>query len=630
MMLVTDKKRTQPAGYAGALLRVDLTTGRLWEQTFDDEFARTYVGGTGMGARILYDEVGADVQWNDPENRLIMATGPLAGTPTWGSGGLSVVTKGAITGGGTSTQANGFFGANIKSSGFDGIVFEGRSEEWVYLFIQNGTAELRDATHLLGLDTWETQDHLYEELGMSGHQLSVYSIGPSGENLIRFAGIQGDYGHVASKNGCGAVMGSKRVKAVAIARGNRGIFVADPRGVFRTADDIAYQMRSELPGQNFYTIGTLGGVTGLAPVGGLPIKNLTTNILPPEADMSKWEPLELREGFDHRGHQCNACGMHHCHMQVIREGAHKGEVVDEPEYEGWVGAGWVWGCTDRTKVSWMNTQCDRAGVDVNEFGWVIAWVMECYEKEYITREQLGGIQAVWGDADAAYELLQMLCTRQGFGDLLAEGVKRASEQYGGPAADCAVYTMKGAQPRGHDHRALWAEMLDTCTSSTGTFETGTVPRSDEFGVPPLTEPQNPEQVPKFVAGMLGRMDFEDSIGTCKFTTGTTLASLAEALNAVTGWKYTKDDAMYLGRRTAALLRAFNLRCGIGPELEKPSVRYGSTPIDGPAAGVSTAPHWDHMLDRWYQLVEYDRDSGRPWPHLLDRLGLPDVKAELWG
>ncbi|MBX7110477.1 MAG: hypothetical protein K1X87_01355 [Dehalococcoidia bacterium] len=629
-MLVTEKKRNQPAGYAGALLRVDLTTGRLWEQPIDDEFARSYVGGTGMGARILYDEVGADVQWNDPENRLILATGPLAGTPTWGSGGLSVVTKGAITGGATSTQANGFFGANIKSSGFDGIVFQGRSDQWVYLYIHNGTAELRDASHLLGLDTWETQDHLYEELGLSGHQLSVYSIGPSGENLIRFAGIQGDYGHVASKNGCGAVMGSKRVKAVAIVRGNRGIYVADPRGVFRTADDIAYQMRTELPGQNFYLIGTLGGVTGLAPVGGLPIKNLTTNILPAEADMSKWEPMELREGFDHRGHQCNACGMHHCHMQVIRDGVHAGDVVDEPEYEGWVGAGWAWGCTDRTKVSWMNTQCDRAGVDVNEFGWVIGWVMECYEKEYLTRQDLGGIQAVWGDADAAYELLQMLCTRQGFGDVLAEGIKRAAEHLGGPAQDCAVYTMKGSSPRGHDHRALWPEMLDTCVSSTGTLESGGPTRPQELGLPATLQVQSPDDVPRQVALTLGRRHFEDSIGTCFFTTSTTIAAIAEAVSAVTGWNYTKDDAMYLGRRTAALMRAFNLRSGIGPELERPSARYGSTPVDGPAAGVSTAPHWDHMLDTWYELVEYDRESGRPLPELLDRLALPEVKAELWG
>lgn len=629
-MLVTDKKRTQPAGYAGALLRVDLTTGRMWEQAIDEDFARTYVGGTAMGAKILYDEVGADVQWNDPENRLILATGPLAGTPTWGSGGLSVVTKGAMTGGATSTQANGFFGANIKSSGFDGIVFEGQSEQWVYLYIHNGTAELRDASHLLGLDTWETQDHLYEETGLSGHQLSVYSIGPSGENLIRFAGIQGDYGHVASKNGCGAVMGSKRVKAVAIARGNRGIHVADPRAVFRTADDISYELRTELPGQNFYQIGTLGGVTGLAPLGGLPYRNLTTNIIPTEVDMSKWEPMELREGFDHRGHQCNSCGMHHCHMQVIREGAHAGDIVDEPEYEGWVGAGWAWGCTDRNKVSWMNTQCDRAGVDVNEFGWVIGWVMECYEKEYITRQQLGGIQATWGDADAAYELLQLLCSREGFGDLLAEGVKRASEQYGGPAADCAVYTMKGASPRGHDHRAMWPEMLDTCVSSTGTLESAGPIRPAELGLPAVIEVQNPEDVPRVVAGTLGRRHFEDSIGTCWFTTTTTIANIAEALSAVTGWNYTKDEALHLGRRTAALLRAFNLRCGIGPDLERPSARYGSAPVDGPAAGVATAPHWDNMLDSWYRLVEYDRESGRPLPHLLDRLGLPEVKAELWG
>lgn len=621
---------TTPLGYAGAILRVDLTSGRTWSEPLLEERAHTYLGGTGLGARILYDEVPAEVGWDHPDNRLILATGPLAGTPLWGTGGLSVVTRGALTNGATSTQANGFFGANLKSSGFDAIVVQGQSDRWVYLYIHNGVAELRDAAHLLGRDTWETQDTLAEETGLQGHALSVYSIGPAGERRVRFAAIQGDYGHVASKNGCGAVMGAKRLKAVAIVRGNRGIRVSDPRGVFESADSVSYTLRTELPGRNFYELGTMGGVAGLLPAGGLPVKNFTTNLKPESADMAQWQPLVLREGFDHRGHQCNSCGMQgHCHMQVIRDGAHKGEIVDEPEYEGWVGAGWAWGNTNPTEVSWMNTQCDRACVDVNEFGWVIGWVMECYEKGYLTKEQLGGIEATWGNVDAAKALLDLLTAREGFGDVLAEGVKIASERVGGPAAECAIYTMKGSSPRGHDHRALWPEMLDTCVASTGTLESAGAQQPQELGLPAAIEVQNPADVPKLVAGMLGRRHFEDSLGVCWFTICTTLANISDALNAVTGWDYSKDDAMLLGRRTAALLRAFNLRCGIGPELEKPSARYGSTPVDGPAAGVSIMDHWDEMLDTWYRLVQYDRASGRPLPELLDRLGLPDVKADLW-
>ena len=180
---------------------------------------RTYLGGAGLGAKILWEEVPAGVNWDDPENRLVLGTGPLAGLPVWGTGGLTVVTRGAMTNGGTSTQANGFFGANLKYCGYDAIVVQGQAPEWTYLLIRGDRIELRDARHLVGKDTWETQDALNGELGYSGHMLSVYSIGPAGESLVRFAAIQGDYGHVASKNGVGAVMGKKRLKAVAIVRG---------------------------------------------------------------------------------------------------------------------------------------------------------------------------------------------------------------------------------------------------------------------------------------------------------------------------------------------------------------------------------------------------------------------------
>ena len=621
---------TRPPGYAGAILRVDLSTGRTWSEPVDEQYTRTYLGGAGIGAKVLYEEVPAEVTWDHPDNRLVLATGPLAGTPVWGTGGLTVVTRGALTNGATSTQANGFFGANLKTSGFDAIVVQGQSERWVYLYIDNGTAELRDASHLLGKDTWETQDALCQETGLSGHMLSVYSIGPAGENLVRFAAIQGDYGHVASKNGCGAVMGNKRLKAVAIARGNGGISVADVRGVYQSADEISHDLRTDPSTRSLYEYGTLPGVSNLSRMGALPIKNYTTNLVPAEADMARWEAPALRNGFDHRGHQCNACGMHHCHMQIVPDGPHKGAMVDEPEYEGWSGCGWAIGATDPVGVSWLNTQCDRACVDVNEFGWLIGWVMECYEKGYLTKEDLDGVEAKWGDVEAANAILQMTCRREGFGDVLAEGVKRASEQLGGPAAECAIYTMKGATPRGHDHRTRWEEMLDTCTASTGTLEAGGAVKPLEMGLPAQIHPQDPDAVPELVGKLLGRRHFEDSLGACIFTTRTTLENLANALNAVTGWTYSKDDALHFGRRTAALLRAFNLRCGIGPEMERPSARYGSVPVDGPTAGVASEPHWDHMLDVWYRTVGYDRATGKPLPDLLDQLGLAQVKADLWG
>src|SRR5258706_8874677 len=231
-----------PGAYAGQILRVDMTKGKCWAEPWGAERMRQEIGGIGLGAMILYKETAKgkkNVAWDDPENRLVLATGPLAGLPVWGTGGLTVITIGAGTNGPTSTQANGFFGTNLKYCGYDAIVVQGQSKTWKYLYIQDDVIELRDASHLKGKDTWETQDQLYNETGLAGHQLSLYSIGPAGENLVRFAAIQGDYGHVASKNGCGAVMGKKRLKAVAIVKGTKALRAADPRGVMQAAEDMS-------------------------------------------------------------------------------------------------------------------------------------------------------------------------------------------------------------------------------------------------------------------------------------------------------------------------------------------------------------------------------------------------------
>jgi aldehyde:ferredoxin oxidoreductase len=321
--------------------------------------------------------------------------------------------------------------------------------------------------------------------------------------------------------------------------------------------------------------------------------------------------------------------MHHCHMSVIRQGAHKGAVVDEPEYEGWSGAGWTIGATEMQGVAWLNTQIDRACVDVNEFGWLCGWVMEGVEQGWITRQQLG-FDLKWGDTEGANRLLQMINKREGFGDLLAEGVKRAAEKLGGSALEAAVFTAKGASPRGHDHRARWEEMLDTCTSSTATMETGNPVHQTEVGLPARINPFDGEQVALIVAGCRGRRNFEDSLGICIFTTRTRLENVCRALSAATGWTYTVEEAMRQGRRTAAINRAVALRCGLTPDLEKPSPRYGSTPHNGPAKGQSVSAQWEKMVDTWYGLVGYDRKTGKPRPETLKALGLDWLAKELWG
>src|SRR5713226_7622760 len=234
-----------PFGYAGKLLRVDLSARRAWAQPFDEGHARKYLGGTGFGARMLYDEVPVSVTWEHPENRISLITGPMAGSLSWGTANMSVVTRGTLTNGATSTQANGFFGHCLKFSGWDGIVFQGQASEWVYLYVEDDHVELLPAADLLGLDTWQLQDELMTRHGRGGHQMSVYGIGVAGEHLVKFAAIEGDYGHVASKNGVGAVLGKKKIKAVAIVKGTKSLRAADYRAVVQTADDIGHELKTD-------------------------------------------------------------------------------------------------------------------------------------------------------------------------------------------------------------------------------------------------------------------------------------------------------------------------------------------------------------------------------------------------
>jgi len=228
MSHLSDQPASLPGGIMGRIVRVDLTSERLSVEPLTASVARQWIGGTGLGARTLYDEVPAGVEWDDPENRLIIAAGPLAGTKVHGAGTYSAVTKGPMTNLLGATQANGFFGAYLKQNGYDAIILQGQARRWLYLFIAEGVLELRSADHLLGKDTWETEGALLAELGFKFRMLSVHSIGQAGEHLVRFAAIAGDQGHVAAHNGVGAVMGSKRLKCIAVARGKQQVPLAHP------------------------------------------------------------------------------------------------------------------------------------------------------------------------------------------------------------------------------------------------------------------------------------------------------------------------------------------------------------------------------------------------------------------
>jgi aldehyde:ferredoxin oxidoreductase len=244
------------------------------------------------------------------------------------------------------------------------------------------------------------------------------------------------------------------------------------------------------------------------------------------------------------------------------------------------------------------------------------------EKGYLDEEVLG-FKTKFGDVQGAERILKMVATREGFGETLAEGVKRASLKIGGEAAKAAIYTIKGNTPRGHDHRNRWAEMFDTCVSNTGTIETHM-----SVMVPEAQGPQNPMVVSSEVAKTKGMMQLEDSVGTCRFNTKMNHVRIAKAVSAATGWDMSPEEAFNVGRRAVNLLKAFNLQTGLGKEQDKPSHRYGSTPVDGPTKGISILPHWEKMLTNYYTLMGWEPETGIPLQKTLEQLDLRHVAKDL--
>src|SRR4030042_4323412 len=461
-----NKGQYKQDGYAGKILRVDLTAGTTNEEVPGEEVLRKWVGGAGLGAMYLYDEVNPDIDCFDPENRRIFATGPLAGTSVPGGGTFSVSTKGCLTNGATSSQANGYLGAYLKFSGLDGVIIQGASDKFIYLYVHDGIAEIRDATHLIGKDVWETDELIKDELGYKKTEMSVAAIGPSGENLVKFAAIVADRGHVAGHNGTGAVMGSKRLKAIAVARGKNRISLSDPEKISELSREIVDTIKNSRMGSNLYKYGTLGTYRMVEKTGALPIKNYTTNVYPDKDKLEQFSPEYIRGRFNPKHNPCWACQMHHCHESTITEGPYTGMVVEEPEFECLSAMGSQIGNMEVASAMMLTNVVDRLGLEMNETSWVIGLAMECYEKGLTTKDDTGGIELNWGNAEATREILHKIAHRQDIGDILAEGAMRAARIIGKGAEEFAVHTLKGNTPRGYDHRGYLTEMFDKLTSNT--------------------------------------------------------------------------------------------------------------------------------------------------------------------
>jgi len=610
-------------GYLGEVLRVDLSSGKTSAEDLSRSFIEKWVGGVGFGARYLYEEVPAGVKWSDPENRLILTTGPLAGSGVYGAGTFNVASKGPLTNLAGCSQANGFFGAYLKFSGFDGIIFQGKASNLVYLLIKEGKAEIRDARHLAGKDVWETEDALRRELGVKEREVSVFGIGPAGEHGVLYSSIVGDRGHLAAHNGLGTIMGSKNLKAVVTYRGKRNFEIKNPELLKEKNEAMFEHAKGFGP---FYQWGTGGGFSALYGIGCLPVKNYTTNIFPEHERMNG---QYMRTHFEIRPKPCYMCRIAHVKEVTVTEGPYKGFVGEEPEYEQLAAWGPQISNTDLGAVVMLSYEVDRLGMDCNEASFTIGWVMECYEKGIFTKKDLDGLDMNWGNVEAVKTMLNKIAKREGIGDLLAQGVMRASRKIGGEAADRAIYTQKGCTPRSHDHRGgRWAELFDTCLTNTSTIEsTWAGVHTQLVDLPTVSDPFSHEEMSTTNAKFSGIRQFDDCLGTCRIASTHPKLQL-ECLNAVTGWALTLEDAFTIGRRVINQLRVFNFRHGMKKEDERPSKRYGSIPVDGPAQGKNIMEKWDWMVENYYTLMGWDPKTGKPLPETLKKLGLEDLIKDL--
>ncbi len=618
---------TKLGGYMGKMLRVDLTKELITEEETDVAKLKNFVGGTGLGVKIMYDEVPPGIEWSDPGNRIVWFTGPLTGSKAPGSGTYGVATKGPLTNLFVASHANGFFGPRMKFAGFDGVIFQGAAKRWVYLYLHDGVAELRDAAHLLGRDTWETEEMLQKEIGEP--QVSVSCIGPAGENLVKYACICSDRGHICSTNGCGAVMASKKLKAIAV-HGKAAVPIHDKER-FKAAVKLWHeQNNTTMWGMMIPAMGTNAQYSAGIDFGYLPVKNLTANNFP---EHPRFNGDQLRVYYQGKSHPCYACRFNHCHEIELKSGPHKGAIVEEAEYEGTAAFSSMIGNTDVDATEWLNNLNDRLGMDAKEQAFTIGLAIECYEKGLLTKKDTDGLELKWGNVQAIEALLHKIARRNGFGDVLAEGVMRAAEKIGGDAPKFAVYTHKGNAPHVHDGRGMWSMLFSMAISDMGSIPCGDMgdvgDLMDLIGANALDPAQafSADMIPKGQAINARRGHFIDCLGTCMFVSGVQFTTIAEALSAVTGWEFTWRDCAHIGERILNMMRAFNLRHGLTREHNTLSPRELEPPPEGVAKGITIAPVFDQMIDTYYEAMGWDKD-GRPLPETLKRLGLDSVARDL--
>ena len=614
-------------GYHRRILRVNLTDGQITVETPDDVFYRRYLGGAGFVAYYLLKEVPPDTDPLGPDNRLIFACGPLTGAPLAGSGRNAIGARSPLTGAMGESEVGGFWGAELKAAGFDAIIVEGQASSPVYLWVHDGEVELRDAAHLWGLENKPTHTAIRKELGEKRARVAL--CGPAGEKLVRYANIMADLKHAAGRTGLGAVMGSKKLKAVAV-RGTGKLPLADPAQVGALARWMRDNYR-DLMGK-FPDLGTGVSTVPYNQSGALPVHNFRDGRLD-GADVLGREGLA--EHVVIRMESCYACVVGCKKVAALDEPYPVDQAYGGPEYETATGLGSNCGVTDVYAVTKASERCNALGLDTISAGGTIAFAMECYEEGLLTAEDTGGLDLRFGNAETMLQLLELIAARQGIGDLLAEGSKLAAERIGGGAERFAVH-VKGQELPYHDPRIQHGLGLGYAISYTGADHMHNAFDSSyehEAGLDSVRnlgvlEPMpatwlGPEKVRAVIYGSL-RRHLDNCLVLCNFLPYRN-DQVVEAVRAVTGWDTNAWELWKAAERLVTMARAFNVRQGFTPADDRLPPRM-SEPL-GPGAPIDPAAV-EAAQPIYYEMMGWDPVTGVPRAAKLHELGIGWVASLL--
>ena len=607
-------------GYAGKILWVDLTVNKVTIEHLNKNIVRKYIGGTGLATRILYDQTSVETDPLGPDNPLIFMTGPFTGTKVPLSGRHHVVSRSPLTGIFGESDVGGRWGTELKKSGFDGVVVRGSAKKPTYIWINGANVELSSADHLWGLDTYDVDPILKRE---TDNNAAVTSIGQAGERLALISSImsEGKDGRAAGRCGLGAVMGSKKLKAIVV-KGDMDISVADPQDLFNSIKEYGPLYVKQAKYLRDY--GTSGGITTIAYLGDLSVKNWTEGITPDEVENLSGK--KMAESILSSRYYCFSC-LIGC-GRVVTNTTGKYSPVDGggPEYESvaLLGANVL---VDNLKaVSKANELCNRYGLDVISTGAVIGFALEAYDRGLLKPEDCGEDKLQWGDPDLIVSLIHKIGQRKGLGMLLGNGVKRVAEKLGGSASEFALH-VKGLELPAHDPRAHNSLALGYATSSRGAchnqasshiFERMAI--LPELGYPDVQDRFGVEGKGLLVAKLQDYMAMFDSLKVCKFlTVGNVQPSqIIRWIKSVTGWNFTLNEFMITGERISNLKRLYNIRLGLRRKDDiLPQRIMKERKQDGSAKNL---PPLNTMLSEYYECRRWN-EYGVPSPGKIRELGL---------